>query len=111
MLYSSFPPRRSASTILYYTILYYTILLTSVLSRLICIMYYVFCICCWPKEQVERSLGVLANDAQYRGVNSFCSREGAPPTVLGECLPDELRTEPFRVLYWGRVEVSMSPPS
>eukprot|EP00752_Nemacystus_decipiens_P006570 g5916.t1 len=39
-------------------------------------------------DQTERALEILSSDPRCRTLNGFCSSEGAPPTVLGEWLPN-----------------------
>eukprot|EP00903_Cladosiphon_okamuranus_P021169 g19445.t1 len=39
-------------------------------------------------DQTERALEILSSDPRCRTLNDFCSSEGAPPTVLGEWLPN-----------------------
>ncbi|CAN0232002.1 unnamed protein product, partial [Ectocarpus sp. 13 AM-2016] len=38
--------------------------------------------------QTERALQLLSTDPRCRTLNDFCSSDGAPPTVLGEWLPN-----------------------
>ncbi|CBJ30291.1 hypothetical protein Esi_0184_0042 [Ectocarpus siliculosus] len=39
-------------------------------------------------DQTERALELLSADPRCRTLNDFCSSDGAPPTVLGEWLPN-----------------------
>lgn len=38
--------------------------------------------------KVEGALGALVADPASSKLNQFCSREGAPPRVIGEWLPE-----------------------